>query len=66
MKLEQQHIDTIVTTIRKIAGVQAAIPIIQSSIKEMPSLLEDLELHQIELKKKTKSPALKSFNRDEE
>lgn len=62
----QQHIDSMIASIRKIPGVQAALSVNQSGIKEMASLMEDLELHLIELKKKADDNNLRIYKKDEE
>lgn len=62
----QQHIDTMIASIRKIPGIQAALLINQSGIKEIPPLMEDLELHLIELQKKAEDENVKLFRKDEE
>jgi hypothetical protein len=51
----QNHIDEMVNGIRRIQGVQAAIAIAQSSIKEIGPLLEDIELHILDLSQKGKN-----------
>jgi hypothetical protein len=48
----KQHVDGMITSIRKIQGVQAVIAINQASIREIDPILEDLELHILELKQK--------------
>jgi hypothetical protein len=50
----QNHVDDIVSGIRRIQGVQAAIAIAQTSIKEIGPLLEDIELHILDLSRKSK------------
>ncbi|NVO19440.1 MAG: IPExxxVDY family protein [Bacteroidetes bacterium] len=48
----RHHIDEMISLIRKIQGVQAAISINQSTTKDFGPILEDLELHILELKQK--------------
>jgi len=48
----QQHINDYIALIRKIQGIQAAIHVNQSGIKDLNGFLEDLELHKIEIQKK--------------
>jgi hypothetical protein len=62
----KQHIDSYINNIRKIKRIQAAIPIIQTGVKEMGSLLEDLEMHKIDLQKKEEEKKDLLFRRDEE
>jgi len=62
----KQQIDGIVASIRKIQGIQAAIPVNQSGIKEISPLMEDLELHKIELLKQEESKKDKLFRSSEE
>ncbi|MBK7173220.1 MAG: IPExxxVDY family protein [Bacteroidales bacterium] len=62
----QQHIDTVSASLRKIQGVQAAILVNQSGIKEIGPLLEDIELHKIEIQKKAGDSIVKLYKNDEE
>jgi hypothetical protein len=48
----QQHVNSIIASIRKIQGIQVAIAIDPKSIKEMGGLIEELELHVLEMKQK--------------
>jgi hypothetical protein len=48
----KQHVDVMISNIRKIQGVQAAIAINPATIKEIGPLLEDLEMHILEMKQK--------------
>jgi hypothetical protein len=50
----KQHVDEFIVSIRKIQGVQAAISINQSNIKEIGPILEGLEMHILEMKAKEK------------
>jgi hypothetical protein len=61
----QQHIDSISGSLRKIQGIQAAIPVNQSGIKEIGPLLEDIELHKIEIQKKAGESNVKLYKKDE-
>lgn len=62
----KQQIDAMIASIRKIQGVQAAIPVNQSAIKEVNPLMEDLELHKIELLKQEEGRKDKLFLNNEE
>lgn len=55
----KNHVDGMVTQLRKIQGVQAALVIQPSSIKELPGILEDLELHRVEIQKKIEDQKVK-------
>jgi len=48
----KQHVDSMITNIRKIQGVQAVIAINQASIKEIGPILDDIELHILDLKQR--------------
>ena len=50
----KQHVDSMIANIRKIQGVQAVIAINQASIKEIGPILNDIELHILDLKHKEK------------
>jgi hypothetical protein len=61
----KEFIDNMIGGIRKITGIQAVLPIIQSGIKEMPSLMEDIELHKIELSRQQEEKKGKLYKEDE-
>ncbi|HOW32148.1 MAG TPA: IPExxxVDY family protein [Bacteroidales bacterium] len=47
-----KHFDEIPKLLREIPGIQAAFPIAPESVKNIPFILADLELHMIEVQKK--------------
>ena len=47
----KQHIEKIISGLRSTEGVQAAIPVPMKSLKETVGILEDLEIHVLNLKK---------------
>jgi len=62
----QQHIDTIIRSIRQIKGIQAVLAINQSGVKELTPLLEDLELHKLDMQKKQEDQSDELYSRQDE
>jgi hypothetical protein len=59
------HVKEFVSGLRKIQGVQAAIPVNQEGLKEIAPFLEDLELHRIAIQKKEEDLKDKLFRSEE-
>ncbi len=62
----KEHIDGIIATLRTTQGIQAAIPIVPKTIKEFAPILEDLEIHVMELKKAENSKTIPLRKSNEE
>jgi hypothetical protein len=60
------HVKEIIGQLRKIPGIQAAIPIDQAGLKDFPSILEDLELHRVALQKKQEDKTDKLYRSEKE
>jgi len=62
----KEHIDGIIATLRTTQGIQAAIPIVPNTIKEFGPILEDLEIHVMEIKKAENSKTIPLRKSNEE
>lgn len=60
------HVSEMISNLRKIQGIQAALQVNQGGSKDIPPLLEDLELHRIDLQKKEDQGPDSYFHTDEE